>query len=181
MRRAVAAGPRTYLRKPTEGDAEEFVERVVASRDHLRPFVHAPEDHGAYRQSLIRGARPETEQFLVCARDDDAIVGFVNLNEIVRGSLQQASAGWASFVPRAGLGHLTEGVDLALDLAFTQLRLHRVEANMQPGNHRSRALARRCGFALEGYSPAFLRIDDEWRDHERWAIREEIWRARRRR
>ncbi len=176
MRRAVAASARTYLRKPAEADADEFVERVVASRDHLEPFVYASTDVAAFRQWLVRGARPEIEQFLVCARDGDAIVGFVNLNNIVRGSFQSAAAGWASFLPHAHRGHLTEGLDLALEVAFTQLRLHRIEANIQPSNHRSRELARRCGFTLEGYSPEFLEVGGAWRDHERWAIREDVWR-----
>lgn len=178
MRRAVAAGRRVYLRKPAVADGRPFVEAAVASREHLQPFVYACEDLPSYRQWLARGSRPEVEQFLVCGRDDDTILGFVNLNGIVRGSLQQAFAGWAAFAPRAGQGLLTEGVDLTLELAFTQLRLHRIEANIQPANHRSRELARRCGFVLEGYSPKYLRVGGDWRDHERWAIREETWRRR---
>lgn len=181
MRRAVATRPGTYLRKPTRADGEEFVRRARASHHHLRPFVYVAEDLAAYRHWLAHGSRPEVEQFLVCDRADDGVAGFVNLNHIVRGTLQQASAGWAAFVPYAGRGHLTDGLELTLEVAFRQLRLHRVEANIQPTNPRSRALALRCGFRFEGYSPQLMKVGGEWRDHERWAIRTDLWHGRQRR
>ena len=69
---------------------------------------------------------------------------------------------------------------MALEIAFTQIGLHRVEANIQPANAPSRGLAIRVGMHLEGLSPRYLRIDGEWRDHERWAILAETWRRNRR-
>ncbi len=180
MRRAVATRPTTYLRKPSDADGPEFVERARGSRDHLQPWVYCAEDLTAYRAWVLRGERPDTEQYLVCRRADDAIAGFVNLNNIVLGSLQSAAMGWAAFLPHAGRGHLRDGVSMVLELGFTQLRLHRLEANIQPGNDRSRRLAIASGMALEGLSPRYLRIGGEWRDHERWAILADSWRTARR-
>jgi [ribosomal protein S5]-alanine N-acetyltransferase len=74
---------------------------------------------------------------------------------------------------------MTEAMQLLLREAFTRLDLHRIEANIQPGNVRSIALAKRCGFELEGFSPRYLKVGGRWRDHERWAIRAETWRAAR--
>jgi len=74
------------------------------------------------------------------------------------------------FVPHAGRGHMSEGLRLVLRRAFGGLGLHRVEANIQPGNTASRALVRRLGFRREGFSRRYLKIAGRWRDHERWAL-----------
>jgi ribosomal-protein-alanine N-acetyltransferase len=65
---------------------------------------------------------------------------------------------------------MREGLQQVVRLAFTTLKLHRLEANIQPENLRSVSLARACGFKKEGYSPRYLKIRGRWRDHERWAI-----------
>ena len=70
---------------------------------------------------------------------------------------------------------MTAGVDQAVSHAFGELRLHRVEANIQPANAPSRALVQRLGFRLEGLSPRYLYVSGDWRDHERWAVLSDEW------
>ena len=59
------------------------------------------------------------------------------------------------------------GLTAVVRHTFRTLRLHRLEANIQPGNAPSIALVKTCGFALEGFSPRYLKIGGRWRDHER--------------
>jgi ribosomal-protein-alanine N-acetyltransferase len=103
------------------------------------------------------------------------IVGFFNLSQIVRGPFQSAYLGYGAVAAHAGQGYMTEGMQLLLGRAFETLRLHRVEANIQPGNERSLALASGSGFVREGLSERYLKVGGRWRDHERWAIRVEQW------
>ena len=107
---------------------------------------------------------------LVCRESDDAIIGFFNLSHITRGLLQSAYLGYAAGKPYAGNGYMREGIQLVLRNAFLGLRLHRVEANIQPGNRASIALARGAGFRREGFSPRYLKIGGRWRDHEHWVM-----------
>jgi ribosomal-protein-alanine N-acetyltransferase len=72
--------------------------------------------------------------------------------------------------------YMTEALQLVLRYAFVSLKLHRLEANIQPENVASLALVKRAGFVREGYSRRYLKICGRWRDHERWAILVEDWR-----
>jgi ribosomal-protein-alanine N-acetyltransferase len=107
---------------------------------------------------------------LVVRREDKLLAGVINLNNVVRGSFQSAALGYYAFSPFERQGHMEEGMLLVIRLAFTQLKLHRLEANVQPDNRASIALLRKCGFVREGFSRRFLKVGGHWRDHERWAI-----------
>jgi ribosomal-protein-alanine N-acetyltransferase len=72
---------------------------------------------------------------------------------------------------------MEKGLRAVMKEAFRSQRLHRLEANIQPHNEASRRLVQRCGFRLEGFSPRYLKIAGRWRDHERWAITVEEWKA----
>lgn len=108
----------------------------------------------------------------LCVRrlDDGALVGCIEITQIVYGPLRSAYLGYYAFAGHARQGLMREGLLQAVRLAFRTLRLHRLEANIQPGNRASIALVRACGFQREGYSPRYLKIRGRWRDHERWAI-----------
>jgi ribosomal-protein-alanine N-acetyltransferase len=167
---SAADSGRVTLRPATDADEDAFVGLVRASSDLHGPWMSLAATTEEFQAYLTRYERPGEESLLVCLRDGGAIAGLVNINSVIRGRFQCASVSYAAFAPTAGQGYLTEGLGLAVRYAFEDLRLHRLEANIQPGNHASLALVRRLGFRREGYSPEMLFIDGAWRDHERWAI-----------
>ena len=166
------------LVRPGRGDEREFLAAGAASRELHEPWVFPPSDRATYRGYLDRVARPDSEGWLVRALDDDGLVGVVNLNNIVHGTMESAALGYYAFTRYAGRGLLRTALSLAIDEAFGPLGLHRVEANVQPENVRSIAVVRGLGFVREGYSRRYLKIAGEWRDHERWAVTVEDWPAR---
>jgi len=164
-------GSAVALRTPSPADGDEFIARTRASVELHHPWVTPPATRAQFEAYLRRVQQPDFSGYLVCHRGEGSIVGYFTLGHIVRDALQSAYLGYAAFAPYQGRGLMTEGLRLVLLDAFDRLRLHRVEANIQPGNARSLALAQRCGFQREGFSPAYLKIGGVWRDHERWAIR----------
>jgi [ribosomal protein S5]-alanine N-acetyltransferase len=176
--RVVSNDARVYLRAPVRADQAEFLALMRASRAFHRPWASAPTDEERFAAYLADQQRADFEAMLVCRIGDHAILGFFNLSQITRRSLQSAYLGYAVGKPFAGQGYMREGIQLVLSRAFLTLRLHRVEANIQPGNRASIALAQGAGFHREGFSPRYLKIGGRWRDHERWAILAEDWRSR---
>lgn len=170
-------GPRTFLRHPTLADTDEFLAMARDSRSLHHPWVRLPTDEAGFRDYLHLVDLPDNVGFLVLTRDEGSIAGVITICEIVRGCFRNGYVGFCASRSHAGQGYLTEGLDLVLRHAFGSLRLHRLEANIQPQNRRSIALVQRCGFAREGYSRRYLKIGGRWKDHERWAILAELWRS----
>jgi ribosomal-protein-alanine N-acetyltransferase len=170
VRGALLEGERVFLRHLVGRDRDEFLDRARASRTLHGRWVSAPSDPRSFDDYLHRAKRPDVETLLVCRIEDRAIAGVYSLGQIVYGPLCSAYLGYYAFEPFARAGYMREGMRLVLRRAFGPLGLHRVEANIQPGNERSLALVEHAGFRREGFSPRYLKIGGRWRDHERWAI-----------
>ena len=163
-------GPRLVLRRMREADGDQFIALARASRDFHHPWVELPATRQRFDNYLLNRQPPTDESFAVCALETKQLVGAINLNCIVRGSFQSAYMGYWIGAPFARRGYMTEALKLLTHFAFNKLNLHRLEANIQPDNVASITLVRKCGFRREGFSPKYLQILGEWRDHERWAL-----------
>lgn len=155
------------IRPVSAADEAAFTAAARASRRLHRPWVQPPYDADAFTGYLARFDGVVHHGFIV--ESDGELAGAINLTNIVMGAFRSGYLGYYAFAGFEGRGLMTQGLNAVVRHAFKELGLHRVEANIQPGNAASIALARRCGFQLEGYSPRYLKIAGRWRDHERWA------------
>jgi len=146
------------------------------SKYHFRGVVQPTYDREAFKGLLKESQSEATEFFFIIRVADDELIGTIALSQIFRKRFQNAYLGYLLGAGFTGSGYMTEAVRLILRFAFRELKLHRIEANVQPDNEPSRAVLRRCGFSMEGYSQKYLKIGGRWRDHERWAIIRENWR-----
>jgi [ribosomal protein S5]-alanine N-acetyltransferase len=158
------------IRAPTIADEREFIAAARASRRLHSPWTSPPASPAQFRAYLDRVAQPGQAAWLVCRRDDDRIAGMINISNIVLGSFRSGYLGYCAFAGHEGQGLMREGLEAVVRHAFRSLKLHRLEANIQPENAKSIALVTACGFSREGHSPRYLKIGGRWRDHERWAI-----------
>ena len=164
---ARAASP-VYFRSVAGKDRRELLALAASSRKLHTPWIAPPTTPHLFKIYLRRTQRDDHEGYVICRRDSDEIVGVINVNNVVRGSFLSASLGYYAAQTHAGNGFMRAGLMQVKEHLFGPMGLHRIEANIQPGNLASIALARSCGFELEGLSRNFLFINGAWRDHERW-------------
>ena len=168
---------RLVLASPTLNCVSELFSYTLENRAHLSPWEPARSDD-YYSLETVQGriqqytedAKNDKGYFLLIRQaEKKGVIGTIHLSGVVRGPFQSAYLGYGLAKSSLGRGYMTEAVMRVLDWAFGELNLHRVEANIVPENEASRAVLRRCGFKPEGFSPKYLRIQNEWRDHERFA------------
>jgi ribosomal-protein-alanine N-acetyltransferase len=173
------AGTRVGLRVLVREDRPEFLSLARRSHRLHRPWTYPPERTDQFDELYRRSRRDDFLCLLSYRLDSGEIAGVFTISQIVRGAFQSAYLGYYAHEVHAGQGLMREAIDQVLDHAFGALGLHRIEANIQPGNAPSIALARGAGFRLEGFSPRYLLIGGQWRDHERYAITADEWAAMR--
>jgi [ribosomal protein S5]-alanine N-acetyltransferase len=115
------------------------------------------------RQMLTEARAGRTMPFVV--EYQGAFVGQINVSDITYGSLRGCHFGYWIDKGAAGKGVMTTAAALVTDHLLENLKLHRIEIAIRPENIPSNRLAVRLGYGFEGIRPAFLHINNAWRDH----------------
>jgi ribosomal-protein-alanine N-acetyltransferase len=155
-----------------------FLAAVRASRALHRPWTLPPSTSSKFRAYVKAKSNDRNVSYFVFSSANE-LLGIVNISEIVRGLFCSAYLGYYAFAPHHRRGVMTAALSKVVTRAFRTHGLHRVEANIQPGNVASIRLVQRLGFRKEGLSLRYLKIGGAWKDHERWAVTREEWKVAR--
>jgi [ribosomal protein S5]-alanine N-acetyltransferase len=156
-------------------DSLELLDAIGRSRTLHEPWMVLPSTEEELREYLSQQAEVRITYGIREAQG--RLTGVVNINSIMRGHFQNAFLGYYALSPYERHGYMRAGLAAVLELTFVEHGLHRLEANIQPENVASARLVRGLGFRLEGHSPRYLEIGGQWKDHDRYALTVEEWRA----
>ncbi|RZJ32290.1 MAG: N-acetyltransferase [Brevundimonas sp.] len=169
----VVEGEGVILRSPRASDHEAWAELRQASRDYLQPWEPTwPEDdltRAAYRRRLSIYQREldagNAWPFFIFTHHGRTLVGAITLSNVRRGVAETGTVGYWIGSRFAGRGLGTAAVRALIRFAFSELKLHRVEASCVPHNAASRRVLEKAGFEHEGQARAYLKINGAWADH----------------
>jgi ribosomal-protein-alanine N-acetyltransferase len=157
--------------RPIEiNDELEYLENYRKNKNQLKLWVQVPKNGVEFREYVREMLTDENKAFVAFDKSTKKMCGIVELRDIYMFDFKNSYITYFGFAPNLKKGLMTQAVKLVIKVAFNQLKLHRLEANIQPRNLPSLALASACGFRREGYSPKFIKKNGRWKDHERWAI-----------
>jgi ribosomal-protein-alanine N-acetyltransferase len=179
-------GGRTAIRAVRAVDADALLDLRVRNRaflapwDPIRPasfFTRAGQLEWVAMQERAWAEDRGYGFAMLDLREDERIVGGLNLFNIVRSARQSAGMGYWVDEAAGSRGHATAAVRLASRFAFEHLGLHRLEPAVMPRNARSARVMAKAGFRREGLAVRYLRIAGEWEDHDLFGLTAEDWSA----
>lgn len=156
-------------------DAKTIERLVLSNREWLRPW-EATNPHGPTSfdfRNQIRGLLRQMDDhsglpFVILYEDE--IVGQLNVANILHGSVSSCVIGYWIDPDVAGLGITPIAVALAMDYLFNIVGLHRVEIDIRPENKASIRVVEKLGMRLEGVKKGYIHINNNWRDHNIYAL-----------
>lgn len=160
------------IRLISRSDADALSQLLQVNRDFLAPwepvrgpdYATTPEQLADIEAALDRHAHGQAVPFVILD-DDGTVAGRITLSGIVQGPFQSCSMGYWLAEDRTGRGLATQAVAAAVEHAFTEIGLHRVEAATLLSNTASQGVLGRNGFEKFGMAPRYLMIAGAWQDH----------------
>lgn len=100
----------------------------------------------------------------------ETIIGTVSFTNILPAIYSCCNIGYKFDQKYHGKGLAFEALNKAIEIVFTEHKLHRINAYIMPDNIPSKTLARKLGFEYEGIARKSILIKDVWEDHEIYSL-----------
>ncbi|MCA1053795.1 GNAT family N-acetyltransferase [Rossellomorea aquimaris] len=167
-----------YIRHYESSDAPSMLQFEVENKDFFKDYsplmseefytLESQEERVA--RTKTRMASDEYYAFGIFDTETDELIGNISLSDVIRGPLQCCYIGYSLAKQHNGKGYATEAVKLAVEYAFNDLKLHRVEAGVMLHNIASMRVLEKAGFHKEGIFIKNVKINGSWEDHQHFAI-----------
>lgn len=165
---------RLFLKILSSEDYKAVTTFYRENRKFLEPFEpHRPENF--YSESFQRSnLKCEYQAFmrmnyfrywLFKQSKPEIPLGSICFSNFLRGAFQKCMVGYKLAQTACHQGYMTEALSSLLPLIKNELKLHRIEAYVQPDNLSSIQLLNRTGFIEEGYLQKYAEINGYWTDH----------------
>ena len=171
-------GQRIYLRPYKISDASELANLHTRNREFfqrvspLLPEAFYTEEHQKMRIERVSKMTDEGQAYAfgIFLKATNKLIGDISLTHIARGDVQSCCTGFTLDKEYNSKGYTTEALQLVVDFAFRELKLHRIEAGAMPDNIASIRVLEKVGFQKEGIAKENLKINGKWTDHQILAI-----------
>jgi RimJ/RimL family protein N-acetyltransferase len=147
---------RLFIRLPMPGDGEMVYEAILESLDALRkwmPWAKKPptmeETEANVRRAYLQFLERSDLRFHIFEKSSGVFIGSSGLHQI-EWSVPRFEIGYWCRSKYTGRGYITEAVRGLTVFAFKMLKAKRIEIRCDERNLRSRKVAERLGYRLEG-------------------------------
>ena len=160
-----------FLTPPSLSDVHQLLHLELTNRQFFESAINARQpayycDEGvaqAIETALADAAHDRGYQFLL-KMETGQIVGRANLSGVKRAHFHSAILGYRIAQAACGQGIASEAVRQIADIAFSQLGLARIEADVRAENAASIRVLERNGFVQYGHSRRSFELGGLWYD-----------------
>jgi [ribosomal protein S5]-alanine N-acetyltransferase len=166
--------PRLVIKCLDEKAAPVVLDYLVRNKKFFGPWTaEVTEDFYTIRRQIeilqekrrLKSKEQEFRFFIFKKTDKKKIIGDIAFSNIVKGAFLSCHLGYRLDEKETNKGYMEEAMKAGIKFIFDKVRLHRIEANIIPGNRPSIKLVKKLGFENEGYSKKYLKINGKWWDH----------------
>lgn len=169
-------GEKVELKLSSPENAEEYLAYYLENREYLKPF----EPHRDQDFFTLKGQQKSLDENYKHYLNGLAInfgvylggklIGKVQISNLVYGGFRSANLGYALHKDFEGRGLMQDALKTAIDYAFEELMLHRLEASTLLDNKKSQNVLKRLGFKEVGINEKYLYINGKWQDHYTFSL-----------